>query len=122
MTTTAADTTAFELFKRSVLDDEDRGYPSDVTFVSENLPNVEAVLWRNLHDERRPTVVVTDDDTELLIVPMLRPLPLRWLDDRLGRVSVRVGWRHHELASPYSVRTRVGRRPLADMRTVVGCT
>jgi hypothetical protein len=117
---TTSDTT-FELFKQAVLEDEDRGYPDKVSFVPEDLPNVDDVLWRNLHDERRPMVVVRDDDTELLFVPLPRPRLLRWLDDRLGRMSLRVGWRYHELASPYTVRTRVGHRPLADMRRSVPC-
>jgi hypothetical protein len=119
---TVTDTTTFQLFMDTVLDNEDdRGYPDDVAFVSEDIENIDEVLKRNLHKDRRPTVLVTGDGVELLIMPYRRGVPFRWIDDLRGQTYVRVGWRVHDHASPYEFRTRDGSRPLADMRRPLAC-
>lgn len=117
----ATDTTALDLFIHAVLDDDDRGYPDDVAFVSADLPDIDEILWRNLSHEHRATVVVTGVDVEVLFKPHHRAAPLGWIDELRRKVYVEVGWRHHALASPYTVRTRVGRRQLADMRRPPVC-
>jgi hypothetical protein len=115
-----ADTT-FDLFVEAIMSDEDRGYPMNVAFVSEDLADVDAILWRNLHRDHQATVVVTGDDTEILLVPCGRTGPLGWIDGLRGTVMVQIAWRHHKFASPYTVTTRVGRQPLAGMRRPPVC-
>lgn len=115
-----ADTT-FDLFRDALLAEEDRGYPADVAFVSQDLPDVDAILWRNLRHEHRAVVVVGDDDMEFLVMPCRRSGVRGWIDGLLGCVLVELAWRHHALASPYTVRTRVSRTALADMRRPVAC-
>ena len=117
----ATSDTTFDLFLEAVLSEKDRDYPPDVAFVSDDLPDVDAILWRNLHDEHRATVVVTADDTEILMIPCRRSAPIGWVDDLRGTVMIQIAWRHRKFPSPYSVRTRVGRKPLAGMRRPPVC-
>lgn len=117
---TITDDTAFDLFMEAALDADDRGYPETALFVSEDLPNADDIIGENVHSGR-PTVVITGDGIELLLMPCRRIAPLRWLDNLRGRTTIMVGWRHHNLASPYTVKTTVGHRPLSDMRRRVIC-
>ena len=59
--------TTFEVFNESVLSDEDRGYPDDVTFIASDVDDVDELVRRNLR-AGRATVVITEHG-EILIVP-----------------------------------------------------
>ena len=117
MSTTNHDTT-FDLFHRAALSQDDLGYPNGTEFVPGDLENVDDIVWRNLHDEQRPVVVVFDDD-EMLMAPCPLFWPFRLYDHVRGRVRVRVGWRRH--GEQYAVTTHVGHHPLADMRRPLAC-
>lgn len=112
--------TTFKLFMEASLADEDLNYPAKVSFVSADLPDADAIVWRNLHAAGTATVIITGDDTEIMLVPCPRPGLRGWVDHIRGTVMVQVMWRHHKFA-PYSVRTRMGKHPLADMRRPAVC-
>ena len=82
------------LFMRSALSDDDLGYPDSVGFVANDLPGWEDMLWRDLKEDRRPTVVVDENALETIFIPVERSTLLRLLDRLRGRVPVRVRWRH----------------------------
>lgn len=99
-----------ELFRNAVYNDDDLGYPADVEFLPADTPWAESALASNLR-EGMATVLV-GEDVELLLIP-LRRSPI----DRLrGRVPVSVSQRAHGQPTPYATRSRLGRRPLAEMR------
>lgn len=99
-----------ELFRNAVYSDDDLGYPADVKFVPADTPWAERALAGNLR-EGIATVLV-DEDVELLLIPLRRG-PI----DRLrGRVPVSVSQRSHGYPTRYATRSRLGRRPLAEMR------
>lgn len=114
--------TGFELFTRAALSDEDLGYPNRVIFVPIDVDDVDGVVWRSLHNEQRPVVLVGRGDAEVLIVPCARGRARRVYESLRGYVTVRVGWRRHGLHDDeYSVRTRVGHRPVADLHQPITC-
>lgn len=91
------------------------GYPDEVAFVSEDLQEVDEILWRNLHDGI-PTVVVTADGLEILFTPRRVGLLSRiFLLGTTRRLAVEVRWRSAH-GRPYGVRTRLGRRPLTELQ------
>jgi hypothetical protein len=89
---------------------EDLGYPDDVAFLAADEEWAEEALRHRL-SEGVATVVVFEN-SELLLVP-LRRSPL---DHLRGRVPVRVAPRANGRPAQYATRSRLGRRPLAEMR------
>lgn len=112
--TTATDQTN-RLFTESVLADDAGGYPDRVSFIARDTPDWETIVWRNLVEEQRPTVIVDEDALEIMLVPVDRPAPLAWLDRVRGRVPVRVGWRQHDGAHAYEVPVSLSRSRLAAL-------
>jgi hypothetical protein len=112
--TTATDQTN-RLFTESVLAEDARGYPHRTSFIARDTPDWAAIVWRNLVDERRPTVIVDEDALEIMLIPVDRPLPLAWLDRARGRVPVRVGWRQHDSSHAYEVPVSLSRSRLAAL-------
>ncbi|HEX5307626.1 MAG TPA: hypothetical protein VFW38_00940 [Solirubrobacteraceae bacterium] len=100
-----------ELFLAATLSDEALGYPDEVEFVPGDQEWADAVVWRNLAEERRPTVIV-DDETELLLIP----LPRRLVDRLRGCVRVRVTHRPHGHVTSYATSSTLGRHPVREMR------
>jgi hypothetical protein len=101
------------LFIESVLADDAGGYPDRISFVARDTPDWQAIVWRNLVEEQRPTVIVDEDASEILLTPIDRPAWLAWANRIRGRVPVRVGWRQHNGAHAYEVPTRLSRSQLA---------
>ncbi len=108
--------TTFELFTRASIDDGALGYPDRVAFVHQDLENVDALLKSNLRDGL-PTVVVMNDQIEVLVEPEGRPRLLALLDNARDRNRVKMHWRLHALAQEYTVQTTFGAHPLRDMRS-----
>lgn len=111
------------MFLRAIVDDEGTmGYPTDcsLSFVPADLPDVDAVVWRNLHERDLTTVVVHDTFEVAFERAHLNPLnPLELVEravERLrGRVSVTVRHRGHDHAPLTAVRTAVGRKPMTEL-------
>jgi hypothetical protein len=102
-----------ELFMASSLSDDDLGYPSEVSFVPGDQEWADDVVWRNLADEGRATVIV-DEETELLLIP----LPRRPIDRLRGCVRVRVTHRPHGHIAAYATSSTLGRHPVREMRAL----
>lgn len=109
---TATDQTD-RLFTESVLADDAGGYPDRVSFIARDTPDWQAIVWRNLVEEHRPTVIVDEDALEILLIPVERPGWLAWTDRVRGRVTLRVGLRKHDGAHTYEVSTSLNRSQLA---------
>jgi hypothetical protein len=109
----AIDKKTDELFMAATLSDDSLGYPDDVAFVPGDQDWADEVVWRNLADECRATVVV-DDETELMLIPFPRSLV-----DRLRRcVRVRVTHRPHGHVAAYATSSTLGRHPVREMRAL----
>ncbi len=107
----AIDKKTDELFMAATLGDESLGYPDDVEFVPGDKEWADGVVWRNLAEHRRPTVIV-DDETELLLIP----LPRRLIDRLRGCVRVRVTHGPHGHVAAYATASTLGRHPVREMR------
>ena len=107
----AIDKKTDELFMAATLSDDNLGYPDDVAFVPGDHDWADQVVWRNLTEEHRPTVIV-DDETELLLIP----LPRRLADKVRGCVRVRVTHRPHGHVTSYATSSTLGRHPVREMR------
>ena len=107
----AIDKKTDELFMVATLSDDSLGYPDDVAFVPGDQEWADDVVWRNLADECRATVVV-DDETELMLIP-------RTIVDRLrGCVRVRVTHRPHGHFAAYATSSTLRRHPVREMRAL----
>ncbi|HYM54146.1 MAG TPA: hypothetical protein VES97_02205 [Solirubrobacteraceae bacterium] len=100
-----------ELFMAATLGEASLGYPDDVEFVPGDQEWADDVVWRNLAEEHRPTVIV-DDETELLLIP----LPRRLIDRLRGSVRVHVTHRPHGQVAHYATASTLGRHPVREMR------
>lgn len=100
----------WDLFMDASLNDDDLGYPRKVAFVPGDEDWADDVVWRNMV-EGRPTVVVVED-TELLLVPKRRSL----IDKLRRQVAVNVGQRDSGRVWPFVLASRLGRRPVREMR------
>ncbi len=109
--TSTIDKKTDELFMAATLGDESLGYPDDVEFVPGDQEWADDVVWRNLAQEGRPTVIV-DEETELLLIP----LPRRLIDRLRGSVRVRVTHRPHGQVTAYATASTLGRHPVREMR------
>ena len=83
------------LFKLAALSDDDRGYPSNVSFVSYDTPGWPEITMRNLRSGQ-PTVLITAEGLEYLLLPHRRSGPLRILDLLRHRERTEVYWRHDD--------------------------
>jgi hypothetical protein len=110
--------TAFDRFIAAGTADDALGYPNGVEFVPADQEWTDAAVWRILHHDRRPVVIVAKDH-ELLLSPRRRNPLMRPLDGLLGSTPVLVQWRAlggDDRCAPYAVATHVGRHPLGRMR------
>jgi hypothetical protein len=113
-----AQDTAFDRFLAAGTADDALGYPNGAEFVPADQEWADAAVWRSLHHDRRPVVIVAEDH-ELLLSPRRRNPLLRPLDGLLGSTPVLVQWRAlggGDHPAPYAVATHVGRHPLGRMR------
>ena len=114
----------------ATLSEESLGYPDDVEFVPGDQEWADDVVWRNLADEGRATVIV-DEETELLLIPP-PDRPVAWMRPRARhppppRAHRRIRDLQHPWASPRArdarARTRIGpkeqRRNRHDRRVCV---
>ena len=102
-----------KLFMAATLSEESLGYPDDVEFVPGDQEWADDVVWRNLADEGRATVIV-DEETELLLIP----LPRRPIDRLRGCVRVRVTHCPHGHIAAYATSSTLGRHPVREMRAL----
>lgn len=109
---------AFDRFLAAGSADDALGYPDGAEFVPADEEWADEAVWRALHHDRRPVVIVAEDH-ELLFSPRRRNALMRPLDGLIGSTPVLVQWRplggsdHH---ARYAVTTHVGRHPLGRMR------
>lgn len=87
----------WDLFRASALSDDDLGYPNTVAFVATDIEGWEGIAWRHLRNEGVSTVVVDEDATETMLVPVRRASLLRWVDRARGRVAVQIQRRGPDL-------------------------
>lgn len=109
---------AFDRFLAAGTADDALGYPNGAEFVPADEEWADSAVWRALHCERRPVVIVAEDH-ELVLSPRRRNMLLRPLDGLLGSTPVLVQWRAPgggDRPAPYAVTTHVGRHPLGRMR------
>jgi hypothetical protein len=109
---------AFDRFLAAGTADDALGYPNGAEFVPADQEWADATVWRILHHDRRPVVIVAEDH-ELLLLPRRRNPLLRPLDGLRGSTPVLVQWRSlggGDQPAPYAVATHVGRHPLGRMR------
>jgi hypothetical protein len=109
----AIDNKINKLFMAATLSDDSLGYPDDVAFVPGDQDWADEVVWRNLADEGRATVVV-DDETELMLIPFPRSI----IDRLRGCVRVRVTHRPHGHIAAYATSSTLGRHPVREMRNL----
>jgi hypothetical protein len=112
---TTATEHAGDFFMRLCLSEDGLGYPDRVSVIAADLANAASIVWRTLHDERVPTVVIDASGGETLVslptrferlVDRLRGRSRVWVEARgngAGRRRVRsdraeLEWRLRDLA------------------------
>lgn len=102
-----------EVFVAVTHGNDSLGYPDGVEFVPGDRAWADDLVWRNLAEDRRATVIV-DDETELLLAPLRR----RLIDRLRGPVRKRVTHRTHRHAAAYATASTHGRHPVREMRAL----
>ncbi|MDQ2676379.1 MAG: hypothetical protein M3Y34_06175 [Actinomycetota bacterium] len=109
---------ALTAFIDAAISDEDYGYPDGAAFIgAEDTEYAARLLWRYLH-EGRPTILVKDDQAEMLIHPV-RLNFFRRLSDRVqGRIPVQVAYRPYPMKADdhpvQALRAEIRRDALVD--------